>query len=334
MGRRLGVPTLALRELFHPQRIAEWRAAIRRQRETYRGYFGRELSLARPRLFSEKMQWRKLFDLDPRYAILSDKAAVRDFIANEIGAEYLPPLLLLTDDPDAIPFDTLEPPYVFKSTHGSGQVLRVHNRTIDVAAARATMKNWLAASHGVALDEPGYVHVPRRIIAERMIRNRDDKPPLERRMFTFGGRVQLTQTIMVEGNTLRIAAYHDRDWNRLPWRGDSEPHPGPFPRPQRYNELLAVAERLGAGFDHVRVDLYDADDRVYAGELTLYSWSGHAFFTSDEPDQVLGDYWPLERPVARAAAAVLFRRREIPHPDSARTVTSTSMPRYAAPSAE
>jgi hypothetical protein len=318
---------LALRELFHPRRMTEWRAAIRRQREVYRGHFGRELNLARPRRFSEKMQWRKLFDLDPRFAILSDKVAARDFIAHEIGAEYLAPLLLLADDPDAVPFDTLEPPYVLKPTHGSGHVLRVRDRAIDIAAARETMRTWLAYSHGATVDEPGYVHVPRRIIAERMILNRDGTPPLERRMFVFGGHVQMTQTIMVEGTKLRIAAYHDRDWNRLSWRGRSEPHPGPFPRPERYDALLALAERLGAGFDHVRVDFYDADERIYAGELTLYSWSGLMHFTSDEPDRLLGDFWPLQRPVARAAAAVLLRKREIPHPASARTVTSTSMPR-------
>jgi hypothetical protein len=314
-------------DLADRQRVAEWKGAISRVREAYRDYYGRELRLARPRLFTEKMQWRKLFDLDPRYAILSDKCAARDFIAREIGADYLPPVLWLGDDPDAVPFETLQPPYVLKPTHGSGHVLRVHDRTVDVATARETMRGWLAYSHGAVVDEPGYMHVPRRIIAERMILNRDGSPPLERRMFVFNGRVQLTQTELVENGTLRAVAYHDHNWRRLPWRGDSEPHPGPFPRPARYDELVVVAETLGREFDHVRADLYDADDRIYAGELTLYSWSGLMRFNSDEPDRVLGNYWSLKRPVARAAAAVLLRRREIPHPDSARTVTSTSIPR-------
>ena len=81
-----------------------------------------------------------------------------------------------------------------KPTHGSGHVLRVHDRTIDLAAAREALRGWLAFSHGAVLNEPGYIHVPRRIIAERMILNHDGFPPLERRMFVFNGRVQLTQT--------------------------------------------------------------------------------------------------------------------------------------------
>ena len=85
---------MRFRDLADRQRVAEWKGAISRVRKAYRDYYGREPSLARPRLFTEKMQWRKLFDLDPRFAILSDKVAARDFIAREIGADYLPPLLL------------------------------------------------------------------------------------------------------------------------------------------------------------------------------------------------------------------------------------------------
>jgi hypothetical protein len=133
-------------------------------------------------------------------------------------------------------------------------------------------------------------------------------------MFVFDGRVRLTQTIMVEGTALRIAAYHDREWRRLPWRGQSEPHPGPFPRPQRYDELVALAERLGAGFDHVRVDLYDADARVYVGELTVYTVSGFMYFATEESDRVIGSYWTLRRPALRAIATCLTRRHDIRHP--------------------
>jgi hypothetical protein len=315
------------RDLADRQRVAEWKGAISRVRKAYRDCYGRELRLARPRLFTEKMQWRKLFDLDPRYAILSDKAAARDFIAREIGADYLPDVLYLGDDPDAVPFETLEPPYVVKPTHGSGHVLRVPDRAIDVAAARETLRGWLAYSHGAVENEPGYIHVPRRIIAERMILNRDGSAPLERRIFTFDGRVRVIQTVRFEEGTLRTLAFHDRDWNRLAWRGESVPHPDPLPLPKDYDQTIALAERLAATFDHVRVDLYETDSRIYTGELTLYTWSGLIRFTDDEWDRVLGDYWSLKHPVARAAAAVLLRWREIPHPGSARTVTSTSIPR-------
>ena len=43
---------------------------------------------------------------------------------------------------------------------------------------------------------------------------------------------------------------------------------------KRYEEMVALAECLANDFDHLRVDMYDADDSIWVGELTLYSWDG------------------------------------------------------------
>ena len=95
-------------ELFDPRRLLTWRDAIARVRSSYRAFSGRSPRLLRPQLFTEKMQWRKLFDLDPRFAVLCDKVAARRFIADTVGADYLPQLLLVADDPD-IPITDLPP---------------------------------------------------------------------------------------------------------------------------------------------------------------------------------------------------------------------------------
>jgi TupA-like ATPgrasp len=75
--------------------------------------------------------------------------------------------------------------------------------------------------------------------------------------------------------------------------------------------MIDIAERLGADFDHVRVDLYDCDDVIYVGELTLYSHSGLYVAKPDEADLILGKSWPLKSPARRALRAVLGGRREI-----------------------
>ena len=41
--------------------------------------------------YTEKMQWAKLYDKDPRKVILSDKYAVRAWVSETIGEEYLIP---------------------------------------------------------------------------------------------------------------------------------------------------------------------------------------------------------------------------------------------------
>ena len=153
-------------DLFNPARIYQWRVAIHRVRAAYaHAHNGRKPRLLRPRRFTEKMQWRKLFDLNPIYAVISDKLAVRDFIATRVGTDVLVPLLWVGNDPSAVPFDAFDPPYVIKSTHASGRVLIVRQRQdADVDAAVATFRDWLGTCYGTTKDEPGYVPVPRRLM--------------------------------------------------------------------------------------------------------------------------------------------------------------------------
>ena len=83
-------------------------------------------------------------------------------------------------------------------------------------------------------------------------------------------------------------------------------------KPKRFEELVALAECLGKDFDYLRVDMYDADDSIWVGELTLYSLSGLTPFTPDEADKLIGSYWSLQQPVLRAFKAILLRWRQIP----------------------
>jgi hypothetical protein len=101
------------------ERLVQWRRRVGRIRAAYRYCHGQTPDLLRPRRYSEKIQWRKLFDLDPRYAMLPDKIAVRDFIAGRVGNTPLVPLLWVGDDPEALPFERLLPPFVLKSSHAT-----------------------------------------------------------------------------------------------------------------------------------------------------------------------------------------------------------------------
>ena len=70
--------------VFSPT-FLDWLLAIRRIYIAYRNSYGFYPSLIFPIRFSEKMQWRKLFDLNPAYSILCDKLAIRDFVRERVG---------------------------------------------------------------------------------------------------------------------------------------------------------------------------------------------------------------------------------------------------------
>ena len=258
------------------------------------------------------MQWRKLFDLEPIYAVLCDKIAVRDYISERVGPEFLVPVLWI-GNPDAIPFETLAVPYIIKSNHATEQTIIVDGKaSLNKQAVRAKAREWLDWCHGTAIDEPGYVHVPSKLVIERLLLRKDGSPPIERKFFVFDGIARVVQSVTVRvRDRARFVSHHTLDWTELPW---TVTYPRPTETvdpPRRFGEMIRIAEQLGASFDHVRVDMYECDDRIYVGELTLYSYSGLNPFKPDSADYVLGSYWNLQSNPLRALWAILTKRREI-----------------------
>lgn len=300
------MPT-APQSLPPPRLIDVWRIC-----RDYRKTCGRFPNLLRPRRFTEKMQWRKLFDLNPVYAVVLDKLAAREFAAARIGDGWFAPLLWSGDSPDDIPFDRLAPPYVLKCNHGSGfNIIVEDDAALDRAQTRATLNSWLATSYGARYREPGYMPIRPRVFVERLMREADGTTPLEFKIFVFHGRVRIVQTVLYDHSRdrKRFAAIHDRDWRDLRWLTNSPLYDRELPRPRRLDDFLALAERLGAGFDHLRVDMYEWMGEPRVGELTVYNWSGIVRFDPDEADFILGDWWRLRISAQQALAAFLSPRR-------------------------
>jgi hypothetical protein len=55
--------------------------------------------------------------------------------------------------------------------------------------------------------------------------------------------------------------------------------------------MIAVSEALSAGFDFVRVDLFNVKGRVVAGELTFTPVIGQLDFRPKSWDSHLGKLW-------------------------------------------
>ena len=55
--------------------------------------------------------------------------------------------------------------------------------------------------------------------------------------------------------------------------------------------MVAAAEKLGAGFDFVRVDFYEVGGRPLFGEMTFYPGSGLDKFAPVTLDTELGKLW-------------------------------------------
>lgn len=255
----------------------------RRLTRRYRKRLKRSPNYAAPVLYSDKIQWRKLFDRNPLFPVFLDKIAVRGHVERTAPELKLPELLWTGADPGAIPFEALSGRCVIKPNCRSGAHYFIRSPA-DVNPGRILelCRKWLAGPFGQSKREWGYRDVARRIMVEEFLDNHPDRDHTrDFRFHVYDGRVHLITVAdsRIEGTgrtPLGVNTYYDRDWRQLPYFNTSfqSAVAAGIPRPPQMDALIAAAEKLGSGIDHLRVDLYLVKDEPCFGELTVYPLSG------------------------------------------------------------
>lgn len=109
-------------------------------KEYYKDATGEELDLKDPKNFNQKIQWLKLYDNTPLKTTLADKYCVREWVKEQIGEEYLIPLLGAWGSAQEIDFDSLPDKFVLKTNHGCRMNLIVKDKnTLDLRKVRRLM---------------------------------------------------------------------------------------------------------------------------------------------------------------------------------------------------
>ncbi|MCF3639665.1 polysaccharide biosynthesis protein [Rhizobium sp. TRM95111] len=251
-------------------------------------------SFRNPRTFSEKVQARKLYDRNPLYGMLVDKAGVKAYVDAKLGPGYAIPQFWVGTDLGTVDWSRVELPVVVKPTHASAQGRFLYGRgDIDRLVADNPVPHWLTLDHSGFNREWAYSQVKPQVVIEAMLQV-EGGIPWDYRFHTFGGEVSHVEINMRIGDR-GYACHYSPDWQKLPlWDPDYLPrYPGEVARPKRLDEMLMVARTLGADLDFVRVDLYASDDWVRVGELTLYPGGGFEHFDPPEYDRIIGDRWTL-----------------------------------------
>jgi hypothetical protein len=261
----------------------------------YRKHVGRWPNLWRPTTFQEWVQRRKLFDRRPEFAIFADKVAVRDYVAQRVGAEVLPELLDVYARAEQYDPSHLPRSYVLKAAAGTAMTEVVADRDrADHAALRRRMKVWLRTNLYDITREAPYRAVRQRVLAEENVSSADGTPPIDYKFFCFNGRPVMIHLFVGRGTAEYMRSWYSCDWqflNIVP-RGRLT---RPIERPPHLAEMIAVAERLSAGFDFLRVDLYDIPRGPLFGELTFHPGNGVSPLTNEEWRVRLGTMWAEAR---------------------------------------
>lgn len=255
----------------------------------YFAHMDRKLNLETPKTFNEKIQWLKLNNRKEEQTMLVDKYAVKQYIANIIGEEYIIPTLGVWDHFDEIDFDELPDQFVLKCTHDSGGLAICTDKSkFDMAKAREKIEKSLKRNYFRSSREWQYKNIPPRIIAEPFIGD-NNKAPDDYKFFTFNGAMD---TVMVcKGRDVGHPwfYFYDRDWKRVIYQYPELEKDDEVEKPENFDMMIKIVERLSKGFIHMRVDLYNVAGKIYFGELTFYNQSGFDTDITYETDLLWGN---------------------------------------------
>lgn len=249
------------------------------------------LNLENPTTFSEKLQWLKLHDHNPLYTTLVDKVAVKEYVANILGEEYIIPTIAVYDKPEDIDWNALPDQFVMKCTNDSASVVICKNKAnLDKDRIIKRFRKCLKHNYYFKGREWPYKGVPRRIIVEKYIEPRPNTKDLpDYKFFCFNGEPKYCQVISGRGSKMCID-FFDKDWNHQPYH---EPHNYPFAdvepqKPTNLSQMWEAATKLSEGKAFSRIDFYDVGSNVFFGEITFFPTGGMGGFDPEDYDAVFG----------------------------------------------
>jgi hypothetical protein len=261
----------------------------------YRYVLRKWIDIESPKTFNEKLQWLKLNDHDPIYTKLVDKYAVREFISNKIGKQYLVPLLGVYDNVRDIDYSRLPDQFVLKPTHTSGDIIICRDKTsFNHKRANTTMKKWLKKNYFWSSREYPYKNIKPRIICEELLVDEKQEDLIDYKILCFNGVPKCLFLCLDRRSESGLKVdFYDLDWNPLPFERHYPRSGRIINKPDCLDEMLELSRKLSKDIPFVRVDFYVVNGQIRFGELTFYPGSGFEEFTPESYDYLLGSWIDL-----------------------------------------
>lgn len=259
----------------------------------FRERMGYKLDLKNPQTFNEKLQWLKLYDRNPLYTTMVDKYAVKKYVADIIGEEYIIPTLGVWDKFDEINFDELPNQFVLKCTHDSGGLVICKDKSkLDMIKAKEKIERSLKTDYYLLGREWPYKNVPRRIIAEKYMEDTKTEELRDYKFFCFKGIVKALYVAtdrQKDGEDVKFD-FFDSEYKHLAIKQGHDNAKEIPEKPIGFIIMKELASKISERFREVRVDFYEVNGKVYFGEVTFFSNCGLQPFEPDEWDVSFGKW--------------------------------------------
>lgn len=262
----------------------------------YEYYSGRKLDYNNPVTFNDKIQWLKVFYHREILHQLVDKYAVRDYVKEKVGSQYLNELYAVYNKPAEVDFEKLPNQFVLKGVHGFHLNLIVKDKNkLNLKKTNYLLNKWMLKDHYRNGKEWAYKNVKPRIIAEKYLEEFGKDVVNDYKFFCFNGKPKYILVYM-ERDLQDLRCYYDLNWKKLPFTIEKNNlFEGEVEKPVNLNEMIVVALKLAQDFPFVRVDLYNINSKVLFGEMTFYPNDGRKKYIPNEYNKIIGDYLELPK---------------------------------------
>ncbi len=247
--------------------------------------FGYALDLKNPITLNEKINWLKLYYWHPLATQLADKYAVRDYVRQTIGEQYLVPLLFTTPNiRQIVPENLPDIPCIIKTNHDSsgGIIIRDKSKNHNWKEIQNTLRARMAQNFYWDGREKPYKGIKPRIIVEKLLTDENGSLPADYKVHCFNGKVRMINVDMGRSTKNHYRNWYNRKWEREPYSWSSvlgdgkhtDPSDLDIEKPELLEEMCKLSEDLVKGFPYLRADWYIYNSQLYFGELTFHHNGG------------------------------------------------------------
>jgi len=264
---------------------------------------GKLLNLHNPKLFTEKIQWLKLYDNLPIKTTLSDKILVREWAQSLIPELKFPKIYTIADSFEGLEFEKCPQNFLIKTNHAWKQNYLVKGKEkflsdIDLFNKTKLLFSYYLSKHFAFESgfELQYKNIRRKIYVEEIIGNCDTLLSLDYKVSCFNGKPKIVEhySVKMKEKSAYMVCW-DENGKRLEYSNilplSIEPN---ISVPNCFEKLLEYSKILSKDFKFVRVDFIVNNDEIYLSEMTFTPSSGFIRFQPEYWNEILGDMLNLK----------------------------------------
>lgn len=262
--------------------------------DCYNRRMGYIFDINHPKLFTEKLQWYKVFFHHDDFGRITDKALFKEYVKEHLGDGYTIPMYACWDNIKDIEkdWDKLPNEFVLKSNlQSDGRHIKIiHNKSeISFNKLKKELKIWMKPFNTLlnSWDWRFYNSSPK-ILAEEYMENFDNLL-YDYKMFCFNGE---PYCMYVARNDFSVESYpitfYDLKWNKINVKYGTHKNANEI-QPSHFIEMIEISKKLSKGFPFVRVDFFDTPNHLYIAEMTFAPGGGCTPYDPVSFNQKLGD---------------------------------------------